>query len=84
MKVQKFDIRRNASYEDPPNALVGKVTLVGEQGSMEIVLSPATLGRIFQLILAEATATAKDNARLVERALDDAAHERLTLEMAAS
>lgn len=77
MKVIKLNIARRASYEVRPGELIGTVTLEGDRGSQELVLSPAALSRIFGVIAVEVEFTARRNAKETRFAMDDAVHEPL-------
>lgn len=80
MQVEGLEIRRNASYETPANALVGKVRLVGELGQVTVVLSNSALIQIFRIIKAECAEVARAQANQVSRAVENAVHEPALIE----
>jgi len=71
MKLTKLEIRRKESYESG-SELQGLVELTGPTGKQAIVLSPGSINRIISVIGAEISKSAKDNARLVEGAVQEA------------
>lgn len=82
MKVERLEIARTASYETPANTLVGRITLKGDSGSQTITLSNGALMSIFNIIRQEVLSTARSNAEMTNRAIQDAADESPMLEMA--
>lgn len=81
MAITDFRIHRTDQWATPSNTLVGTVTLKSDAGSMELRLSAATIGKIFMLIQKDAQEVAARNAAQVTRAIEEAANERLVLEM---
>lgn len=79
MKVTALEIKRTASYEDPPSQLRAVVTLTGPSGQQSIVLSPGAIARIFDVIAAEVDATARANAKQAIKGLRDAQDEQALL-----
>lgn len=78
MKVENLLIERKASYDSEyPSQLVGLVQLKGDNGKMEVKLSPAIVAQIFILVKQEAERVAKYNASQIGQAVDDAAGEYL-------
>jgi hypothetical protein len=74
MKVTELVIKKRASYEEFAGELVGTVTIVGDLGKQEIVISPKAVSQIFVVIATDVQRTAKVNATLVEHAIEDAIH----------
>jgi len=78
MKVENLLIERKASYDtDYPNQLVGLVQLKGDNGKMEVKLSPAIVAKIFVLVKEDAERVANYNASQIGQAVDNAAGEYL-------
>jgi len=81
MKVDNLTIRRRESYDSEyPGQLVGIVQIHGEHGKMEVKLSNASVGKIFNLIKEDVKRTAKYNATQAEHALDEARDEQVLIE----
>ena len=72
MRIVGLEIKKRASYEDRAGELVGTCRLEGPTGIQELVLSSFAIGKIFQEISSEITETAKNNARMVKGAVDEA------------
>lgn len=79
MKVTRLEIKRQESYETDAGQLKGIVTLTGSAGQQSLVLSPGSISRIFEVIKEDAVAQAKMQAKVADRALQDAADEPLLL-----
>ena len=79
MKVTELRIKRQGSYEPDAGQLKGIVTLTGSAGQQSIVLSPGSISRIFEVIKEDAVTQVKTQARVADRALQDAADEPLLL-----
>lgn len=79
MQVKELNIERASSYAPNPGQFVGKVTLSGETGSQEILLSATAISAIFAVIRNEASETAKKNAAATSRSIESASNEPLLL-----
>ena len=79
MKFERLEIKRTASYDNPPNELRACLELKGEKGSQTIALSGAAISAIMTCIAAEVTATAKVNAKAAAGAMADAVAEPVML-----
>lgn len=79
MKVTRLEIKRQESYETDAGQLKGIVTLTGSAGMQSLVLSLGSISRIFEVIKEDAVAQAKMQAKVADRALQDAADEPLLL-----
>ena len=80
MKLKKLEIRRAESYESNANSLRGLVTLQGDTGQQDIVLSPGAISRIIAVIGEEVASTAKTNSKMALNAMKEAEDELLLLE----
>ena len=80
MRVTELTVTKNRSYEEPANVLVGRVKLEGHFGTQEILLSNGALSKIFGVIANEVQDTARRNADMTKRAMQDAVDEPLMLE----
>jgi hypothetical protein len=80
MKLKKLEIRRTESYATPANVLQGIVTLQGETGQQDIVLSAGAISRLISVISDEVAITAKNNAKMASNAMKEACDEVLLLE----
>ena len=74
MKVKSLEITI-PSYGDEAGRYIGQVSLEGDRGKQELRLSPGAIGRIFSVIQAEVSDTAKFNAKQVSAAVENAANE---------
>lgn len=73
MQVESLNIERRPNYDSEyPNQLIGLVKLKCTTGTQEIVLSPGALSRVFGVIGAEVQDTARKNAELIKRGIQDA------------
>lgn len=79
MKVTELRIKRQESYESDAGQLKGIVTLTGATGQQTLVLSAGSVSRIFEIIKEDAISQAKLQAKLTERAVQEAADEPLLL-----
>jgi len=80
MKVEALEISRQPSYGENPNELVGKVELSGPTGKLTVRLSAKGISAIFSIVAEEVAATAKFNAKQVEKGMEDAIHEPMLVE----
>ena len=80
MKLKKLEIRRTESYDTKPLTLQGLVTLQGETGQQDIVLSAGAISRLIAVISDEVVTSAKNNAKMVANSLREASDEVLLLE----
>ena len=85
MQVKSLEIRQANKWSDEEKnkVFVGFVTLVGETGKQEIVLSSATISKVFALIRTDASNTAKANAALVSNSIEEAETAPLLIEQMA-
>jgi hypothetical protein len=74
MYVQSLEIKKRERYEEDAGQLKGTVILAGDQGGMQINLSPEALTRIFKVIKEEVVDRAHNNAARAAGALSDAEH----------
>lgn len=79
MKVTELRIKRQESYEPDAGQFKGIVTLVGASGQQTLVLSNGSVSRIFEVIKEDAIAQSKLQAKLAERAVQEAAAESLLI-----
>lgn len=79
MQVTRLEIKRQESYEPDAGQLKGIVTLTGTAGKQSLVLSAGSISRIFEVIKEDALAQAKMQAKVADRALQDAADEPLLI-----
>lgn len=82
MKVTELRIKRQESYEPDAGQLKGIVTLTGASGQQTLVLSAGSVSRIFEIIKEDAISQAKLQAKLTERAVQEAADDPLLLDSA--
>ncbi len=76
MKLKSLTIKRTESYQTPANTLVGTVDLIEEGGgAMTIVLSPASIIKICDLLQEEVSRRAQLSARLAADSMREAASE---------
>jgi len=80
MKLKKLEIRRTESYDSPPHQLKGLVTIQGETGQQDIVLSAGAISRLINLISDEVSISAKNNAKMAANAMREASDEVLLIE----
>lgn len=80
MKLKKLEIRRTESYDKKPLTLQGLVTLQGETGQQDIVLSPGAISRLINIIADEVVVSARNNARMVANSMQEASDEILLLD----
>lgn len=81
MRIKSLQIERRPSYDSEyPNQLVGIVEFTSQSGGQTIRLSNGALSRIFGVISAEVQETARSNAAMTRRGIDDAINEPLLLE----
>ena len=80
MKLKKLEIRRTESYDTKPLTLQGLVTLQGETGQQDIVLSAGAISRLIAVISDEVVTSAKNNAKMVANSMREASDEVLLLE----
>ena len=80
MKVESLEISRQPSYGENPHELIGKVELSGPMGKQSIRLSAKGISAIFAIVAEEVAATAKFNAKQVEKGMEDAIHEPMLVE----
>lgn len=80
MKLKKLEIRRTESYDPKPLTLQGLITLQGETGQQDIVLSAGAISRLIAVISEEVITSAKSNAKMVANSLLEASDEVLLLE----
>jgi len=80
MKLKKLEIRRTESYDTKPLTLQGLITLQGETGQQDIVLSAGAISRLIAVISEEVITSAKSNAKMVANSLLEASDEVLLLE----
>lgn len=80
MKLKKLEIRRTESYDTKPLTLQGLVTLRGETGQQDIVLSPGAISRLIAVIADEVVVSARNNARMVANSMQEASDEILLLD----
>ena len=73
MKVESLNIEI-PSYGDSVGRYIGTVALKGTYGKQVIALSSGAIGRIFEVIRQEVSATAKFNAKQTDKALEEAAN----------
>lgn len=71
MKVKSLEITM-PTYGDDAGQYIGRVSLAGPQGEMQIRLSPKSIGQIFNIIQADAVAQARSAAAAVSQGLADA------------
>lgn len=79
MKVTELRIKRQESYETDAGQLKGLVTLVDPSGQQTLVLSNGSVGRIFEIIKEDVITQSKLQAKLAERAVQEAADEPLLI-----
>lgn len=79
MKLTKLEIRRKESYETGAD-IYGLVELTGPTGKQAITLSPGAISRIISVIGVEIQDTARENAKLVKKAVAEAADQCLLQE----
>ena len=82
MRITSLQVSKRASYEEMAGQMVGHVTLEGITGKQEIVLSPATLSKVFATIGLEVIERSRSNAQMVKAAVDEAVHSPLLAEAA--
>jgi hypothetical protein len=76
MKVTSLQVQRERSYsKEDPGQLQGILTLTGASGQQTITLSPGAINRILGVIAAEVQQTARANAQLVGKSIDEAVQE---------
>lgn len=80
MKLKKLEIRRTESYDTKPLTLQGLVTLQGETGQQDIVLSSGAISRLINIIADEVVVSARNNARMVANSMQEASDEILLLD----
>ncbi len=80
MKLKKLEIRRTESYDTKPLTLQGLVTLQGDTGQQDIVLSAGAISRLIAVISDEVITSAKNNAKMVANSMREASDEVLLLE----
>jgi hypothetical protein len=83
MKITELTIKRQASYEEEAGQLRGIVTMTGTTGQTTCVLSSMAIRDIFNCIKREFAHTAKQNAGMVEHAVESAIaeHDLITHEV---
>lgn len=74
MRVTELKVARRESYQERAGELIGTVTLIGDSGKQEVVLSNASLAQIFKVIAKDVQDTALQNATQTSKAMADAAN----------